>query len=379
MKTGKTRLYIHIGTWKTGSSTIQFNLHRLKEDLKQEGIYYLSKKDKMVIDDRIIRDFEKIEPEYVSQSRRKLKGILNNSREEGYKYIASAEEFSGDPFSGFKNCRAVAENIFEITKDLNLDIKIIVYLRRQDDFIESMYTQSIHLGGVKTFQEFISDFDESHFNWYNLLKAYSDVFGKKNIDVRRYHKAFLPHKNSLMQDFGSAVNSNLIANYSETVSKNKGLSRNALELTRITNKHLNDEEQYQLRKLFQEINSKNPFEKYAFFESSERKEFLARYKNSNLKIAKEYMGIQDGPLFPSPDISETPPPYPGFNPEAMAVTLSRALLAVNYRAQKENKKTAKRYRKRIFKYRIYDKFSEALSRFPSVKEKVKWILGKKEN
>jgi len=333
----------------------------------------------MVIDDRIIRDFDKIEDQYVTQSRQKLKGIFDEARDKEYKYIASAEEFSGDPFRGFKNCRAVAKNVFEITKDLNLDIKIIVYLRRQDDFIESMYTQSIHLGGVKTFQEFISDFDESHFNWYSLLCAYSDVFGKENIIVRRYHKAFLPHRNSLMHDFGEVVNSSLIANFSETVSKNRGLSRDALELTRITNKHLHDEERYQLRKLFQEINSKNPFEKYSFFDNSERKDFLSNYKDSNSRVAKEFFGLQDDSLFPSPDNSETPPPYPGFTPEAMTVTLSRALLAVNYRAQKENKKTAKRYRQSILKYRIYDNISEALSKYPSLKEKLKRLLGKKNN
>jgi len=63
----------------------------------------------------------------------------------------------------------------------------------------------------------------------------------------------------------------------------------------------------------------------------------------------------------------------------MAVTLSRALLAVNDRAQKENKKTAKRYRQRILKYRIYDNISEALSRYPTLKEKLKRIVGKKQN
>lgn len=377
MKKISDELFIHIGTWKTGSSTIQYNLNRFKEQLKEDGIYYLSKKDKMVVDDGIVRGFDKIEMEYVEKSRHKLKGILKETEGVDYKYIASAEEFSGDPFRGFKNCTSVAENLYEITKDLNLDVKIIVYLRRQDDFIESMYTQSVHLGGVKTFQEFVSDFDESHFNWYYLLEAYSKLFGKDNIIVRRYHKAFLPQKNSLLRDFGEVINSKLIADFSVTVSKNRGLSRDALELSRFTNKHFEDKERYRLRKIFQQVNSKKPFEKYAFFNTPEREKFLAMYKHSNSKVAKEYLGIEYDSLFPSPDLSEIVPQYPGLTNEAMAVILSRALLSVSEMAKKDNRKTAKRYRKSFFKYRIYDKISSALSRYPSFKEKLKQLLGKK--
>ncbi|HAC16933.1 MAG TPA: hypothetical protein DCE78_13460, partial [Bacteroidetes bacterium] len=185
----KTPFFIHIGTWKTGSSTIQFNLHTVKSELEREGIFYLSKSDKMVVDDAVIRSFTELNHDYILASRKKLSAILERKRalNPAMRFIASAEEFSGDPFSGFENSGEVARNVFEITKDLNLDIKIIVYLRRQDDFIESLYTQSIHLGGHKTFDEFISDFNEDAFHWDKLLNSYAGVFGKENIIVKRYH------------------------------------------------------------------------------------------------------------------------------------------------------------------------------------------------
>src|SRR5690625_7585565 len=103
-------------------------------------------------------------------------------------YLIISEHFSGNPFIGFSNVHIIAETLWEITKDLDLDIYIIVYLRRQDDFIESMYTQSIHLGDSHSFEEFINGFDESAFDWEYILDSYSKWFGKDRSEERRVGK-----------------------------------------------------------------------------------------------------------------------------------------------------------------------------------------------
>lgn len=368
-----TPLYIHIGTWKTGSTTIQYNLNLFKEKLKTENIIYLSENDKIVTDDRIIRNFEKVEDDYVAGSRKKLKEIIQRYEGHNFKLVASAEEFSGDPFTGFNNVSAVAQNLKEITAGLNLDIKIIVYLRRQDDFVESLYTQSIHLGMTHTFEEFLSTFDGDSFNWKNLVSSYSKLFGEQNIIVRRYHKKYLPNQNSLIHDFGNILGSKLLTEFEATHSKNKGYSRDTLEIMRLVNKELGDD-RFQIRKLFRASNTKKPFEKYAFFDGSERKSFYSQYVESNDYIAANYLTPQETSLFPAPVMSENPPVYPGLTPEGVAVNLSRALLAVSENAKKENRKTAKINRNRFFRYRIRDKISNALSRYPTLKEKIRRFM-----
>lgn len=328
----KTPFYIHIGTWKTGSSTIQFNLHSAKKQLQDEGLFYLSKGDKMVVDDGVIRGFEKLEEEYIRESRYKLKRILEEKlkKNPSMRFIASAEEFSGDPFKAFSNSDWVAKNLFEITKDLNLDIKIIVYLRRQDEFVESMYTQSIHLGASHSFEEFLSKYTPGAFDWYRLIDSYAQIFGKANIIVRRYHKEFLPENDSLIHQMGDILQSKTLKNFVGTNPRNRGLTRDALEITRITNKYLNKDDQYLLRNIFQETNAKMPFESYAFFSDDERIAFVNGYVGTNSRVAKEYVD-GDESLFPEPTISGTANVYTGLSTDALALNLSRGLVTLNKR------------------------------------------------
>lgn len=378
MERKKTEFFIHIGTWKTGSSTIQYNLEKNKAALRDEGFIYLSKKEKMVINDGIIRNFTKPEKDYIEKSREKLSGLLNKYRTKNpdSRFIASAEEFSGNPFEGFKNAEQVADNIFQITEGFDLDIKIIVYLRRQDDFFESLYTQSIHLGEHHSFDKFLDKFNASHFNWFTLIKAYEKYFGKSNIRIRRYHQAYLPDKNSLLQDFGKVIGCNLFSDYGMTVSKNKGLTRDALEITRLTNQHLDEEGRYQLRNIFQMINSKKPYEKYAYFTADERNDFLNRYEHSNAKLAVEYLDDETGVLFPPPNQTDTSLTYDGLNIEAVVVNFSKALLLVEQRAKRDNARLARISRDRLLRYKLRKIISGLLDRRPDLKDKIRRLLGR---
>ena len=293
----------------------------------------MSKGDKMVVDDGVIRSFEKLESDYIRESRYKLRAILQEKLDKNpsLRFVASAEEFSGDPFKAFSNSGWIAQNLFEITKELNLDIKIIVFLRRQDEFMESMYTQSIHLGASHSFEEFLSEYEEGVFDWYRLVESYAQIFGKANVYVKRYHKDFLPENDSLLHQMGEVLGSPLLKQFKGTNPRNRGLSRDALEITRITNNYLIKEDQYLLRNIFQDTNAKQPFESYAYFTQSDRVAFLKPYSESNARIAREYMNIQDE-LFPVPAPSEEDSDiYPGLTVEALALNLSRGLVTLNKR------------------------------------------------
>ncbi|MDX1641785.1 MAG: hypothetical protein R3220_08800 [Balneolaceae bacterium] len=364
------KLFIHIGTWKTGSSTIQYNLYRLREKLEEEGYFYMCKEDKMVINDGAIRDFWGLEKEYIQRSREKFKKILQAKDSSGdTTFISSNEEFSGNPFKGFKNAKFVADNLFEITKNLGLDVYIIVYLRRQDDFFESLYQQSIRLGRSHSFHEFLETFDSSHFNWYSLLNAYADVFGKEKMIVRRYHKKYLPESNSIIQDFGKVIGSEVVSNYQSTISKNKGYSRDTMEITRIINKYFEGKERFQLRKIYDEVDAKLPFEKYSFFSENERSKFLDRYTESNSAAAREYLDEKN--LFPSPDQDSKTQQYSGLTVEAVIANFSKALLLVKEDAEQEKRKMADKLRSNFLRFRIRKFLSKKLDKYPGLKKSLK--------
>lgn len=214
------------------------------------------------------------------------------------RYLMSWEGFSGNYSSGYSNSNAVAENIRMATK--NIDVKIIVYLRSQDDFIESLYTQEIHGGKSFAFQEFVSSLPSKSFNWEIFLASFEKQFGENNMIVRKYNKAFLPEPDSLFKDFYGLIGINYEELFSPEIplTPNRGYSRNALKIARVCNPYLDSDEKKLLRKTLQSISAKQAFERYSFWSDLDRYKLLAEVEQSNNAVAKKYFPNDSLPLFP---------------------------------------------------------------------------------
>lgn len=170
----RRRIFIHIGTHKTGSTSIQSILLRNKDRLEQQGLIYvplpeeirsLIKRDPLSFD--IIRIFRNYLNYYLTKHKQINDSVMQ--------YVMSWEGFCGNAIRGYKNAGAMADLIKEVTH--GLDVRIVIYLRRQDDFVESLYTQKIQEGNSYTFQEFLESIPT--YNWERLLCDYADRFGKK--------------------------------------------------------------------------------------------------------------------------------------------------------------------------------------------------------
>lgn len=211
-------------------------------------------------------------------------------------------------------------------------------------FFKATYSQRIFSGESLKFESFLNKFDESHFHWYELLNAYANVFGKDRIIVRRYDNHFLPHKDSLLNDFGSAIGSNFLASFDKTKNKNLGLTRDTLEILRLININFNKDERDQLRTTLKDLATKSPYEGYSFFGQRQRKEFLARYEESNKRVLKDYFNKDSGHLFPLPNFEVKTKDYPGLSTEKTAILLSEIILKQYHmleEATDDNRKTEK--------------------------------------
>jgi hypothetical protein len=237
----------------------------------------------------------------------------------------SLEGFSGDQWNGYDNAEVIAENLGKMTE--GLDVRIIVYLRRQDNFLESLYTQGIREGKSWTFAEFLRRFDDVSFNWELLLRSYTKFFGRDNLVTRVYSKERLPEKHSILDDFASIIGSKTLSSGARRSSTpNVGFSRDALEITRLTNPYLDKSDQTRLRVIFQKTSAKQPFEGYSYFGEQERNIFMARYSQSNAAVARKYFDDPTGTLFPPSSASSERPVYPGLTPEGVAIVLTKAML-----------------------------------------------------
>lgn len=335
----KSKLYIHIGIQKTGSTLIQKIFEEHKTELKKENIYYLGRYREIARRFRVIDNDPNLNNLLQKEIIKDIKEINNI---ENASYVISNEKFAGDKMAGYSNAGAIARSLYEITEMLNLDVYIIVYIRRQDDFFESTYQQKIFSGDSYTFNQFLELFETTAFNWYSLLQSYAGVFGKEKILVRRYHKKFLPDANSLPREFGQIIGSKFLKEYQDSHFENPGITRDVLEILRITNSFLADEDMRLFRELLKEDNSKKAFQKYSFFEPEQRMKFLSRYESTNGKVAREYFNEPSGNLFPLPENEIDFTDYTGLNEVSAIKILTNSIQIQNRKVKKLETELKKR-------------------------------------
>ena len=172
-------LYIHIGTPKTGSTSIQ-NFLKMNEQALEQSIYqkgfdiiqqYAKNAEKLVITEESI---------WIRQYRRK--------------------DFW--------------HNVKKDAKEAGCDIKVIVYIRRQDLYAQALWNQSVKYVPIrvprmgKTFSEFLKSkaFEDRHADYYQTLSEIAQCIGKENIIVRVFEKEmFIRSKCGIYEDFMNAI------------------------------------------------------------------------------------------------------------------------------------------------------------------------------
>lgn len=128
------RLYIHIGTHKTGTSSIQAALRESRRLLARSGI-------------AIIRRFPATDEFITHGDPAALDAGLSavsasiGERDWATTFIYSHEGLSGNLRSGYRDAGDRAARVRLLFQEHDLDTRIIVYLRRQDAFIWSAYSQ----------------------------------------------------------------------------------------------------------------------------------------------------------------------------------------------------------------------------------------------
>jgi hypothetical protein len=287
-----TKIFIHIGMHKTGTTTIQHALREANASAgAKEGWDYIAKplatKNLMhaqAYDENLVKEFSEDLNKKVSQSGKSLIKII------------SSEGLSGLPTDGYMNSGVVATMLRDATR--KYDVKIIIYLRRQDDMAESMYTQKIHEGNSLEFEEFIPQLTSGlSYNYSRILQDWVSCFGKENVIVNSYHAAA---QRGLLKDFGEIIGSAGILN-SKPERRNPSYSYDAIKIARIANASLDESSKRRLRRALQKTMAKQKSKAHALFSEDGRKEFLDKYKDSNQEVTDMFFNVAVENVFPEPE------------------------------------------------------------------------------
>jgi hypothetical protein len=290
------KFYLHIGTHKTGSTAIQRALEDKTKLLAHENIICLP----MFPQARAFTYIEQADNDIIRGCREYLQSeISKHPAGEETRMVMSYEGFSGNPYAGYDNASLIAPMLKAIME--GVDTRIVIYLRRQDAFIESLYTQSTHRGQSASFDEFLVRIKDASYDWYRLIDSYAQCFGKDRIIVRLYDRRTLTGSNSLLESFAEIIGSSHLTEGDTPYVVNPGYSRQATELARSVNPHLSYKEKKKLRFILQSTMAKKPLEEYTYFEGASRRALLDRYADSNARVAREYVGDASGELFSPPE------------------------------------------------------------------------------
>ena len=306
-------LYLHVGTPKTGTCAIQ-ELCTLNQGLlNSQGYCYpeftysypgFGKRRNAVFLQRPIWKDGVRQPEQEKQRFLEGMDIIRKHFETYDNVILSDEGVWG---SSCENRKSIWPELKEYSDAHQFSVKIIVYLRRQDLFIDSFWRQRVKGSRNKrskivlSWDEYVKDCPEtSYLDYYAELEKLSSFFGKENIIVRRFDRNYFP--NGMIQaDFLEMIGLKLTDEYVIThQSVNVSMSGNICEIKRVINllPDITDSEYFFLRKNLIDINGVSGSEyKSNMFSAQETEAFMETYRQDNRKIAEEYLNEKDTDLF----------------------------------------------------------------------------------
>lgn len=193
--------FLHVGLMKTGSTFLQ------RQVIPKLGIHHFSDPKRIepgpegALNPLLTMKWNKTAADEAKETiLRILKSQEKSIGLSGEKTLLSSEALVGNPLLGHLNQEQVADMI----KDTFPNAKILLTLRRQDDFAESLYVQTIHNYRWGSVGDFLSR-DEGKFgpykykdwrvnpqisvldlDWNEVVDLYTERFGAENVLVLPY-------------------------------------------------------------------------------------------------------------------------------------------------------------------------------------------------
>ena len=290
MKSKNKSCLLHIGAPKTGSTALQKFLAANRHVLTRLSWEY---------PDVNLRGFGHHDlaflvgegyPDWALSQERTFDELLRDlmsSVAESSRIIISSENFYL-----FPNPKGVAKMLRK-GKFPRETVKVVVYVRRQDDALVSWYNQVVKAQGYTgSITECIAD-NRDLWDYATRLEAWSDVFGRDNLIVRPYQTKELV-EGDIRRDFlWVAGLPPEVFDWSEGLT-NTRINRDLLEFQRLVNQlPLSPPEKRRFHKELISLTSATAmmglFDDSPLLTSSQRRRIVSTYADSNARVAKYYL------------------------------------------------------------------------------------------
>ena len=302
---------IHIGTEKTGTTSIQRTLDANAKLLLQEGVLWPAVLQRgqdpritcYAMNDETIdlrkRRFKLTTPAAIS----KFRIDFGNSLQQQLKAAPGARTMLivNEHLSRMR-APAELERLKAFVDSFASRTRIVLYLRRQDRMMRSMYSQVIKIGGTRKnvfpTPNGPNEGDFITFNYRRIADLWAGVFGRQALEIRVFERPLLVG-NDVISDFFHTAGLTWPDGL-QTVKTNESLSREALLSLRELNHYLPREARGNLGPLSGQLFAGEGMP----VKRSKAEAFLEHFQQDNDYVARHYLD-QPG-LFAPIDASEYP-------------------------------------------------------------------------
>lgn len=302
------KLFLHIGLPKTATTTIQNFLILNHQRLIEKGwLYPVAARQYMA---------------------HHLLGNFFRTRKLDWIGEADPEQVKADLLAEIRATKC--DNVIMSTESLisatqiadirayfsDFEVEVVVFLRRQDDWLESAYQERLKNGPkIASTRRYLTSQIQG-LDYYKMLRSWADVFGNDHIRVGLFERS--AERLSVEETFLRLIGAGMDPDYVMPEKMNSRLNRDCLaffgrmpETRRVGLKFTN---YAAVLREYSEINPDAPEWKKAW-SPAERREIMERFAASNERVARKFLGREDGQLFQGglPDLDEPWAPYPGLS------------------------------------------------------------------
>ncbi|MBU2939559.1 hypothetical protein KO494_08395 [Lacinutrix sp. C3R15] len=288
-KQNKT-IYIHIGTMKTGSSAVQNYLVNNIDYLKENNVLYpqvnLKAQNYLAFSlmDKVPKHVQHVLPNTAEELYQKLVDEILKSEES--RVLITTEIFSlvsSDKYLGVE----ASKRLLHLLDGHGFKFKIILFLRKQDDFLLSMYNQIIkrHNFNNLYYEDIMTYYEENIdlFDYKTIINYWSNTFGVDNIIVKPYLK-----EEDILNTFFKIFNLNIESDKKAGL-KNKSLGSKSITFLREANKFNIDKSDGDANNVLIKIIKDSIEQEDDLKLTIEQKKYvLSKYVKSNLEISNCY-------------------------------------------------------------------------------------------
>ena len=194
-------LFLHIGTTKTGSTSIQHSFEAHRRALREQGAYW-------PVTSGGTKRHQLLAASHATPKKRRLRGTASflQGMEPAARMAAYREEFvreigrlpkridrvimSAEQFSIALRTQTDIAGLRDYLAPLFSKVTIIVYLRRQDSHFSSLFAQHLRVGNVSAPDLSRVKIDGLHdYDYYDLVMRWATVFGEDNIKPRIFERS----------------------------------------------------------------------------------------------------------------------------------------------------------------------------------------------